>query len=175
LGFNGSRCEIWLASGILMVIKFKIHNCSPLTRVNIYVNLKSSCIFGGTVSIGQLDRIGSERIWETYTSNNRASLDLKDIRCSGSLHHEELLADADSLLPDGQLIILVKVTIYTKSSLYGESFTEPRLTSQEFNQSNVMMDNFVDLGADSVLLVFEDGEERCHTFPLAAREDNFTV
>jgi hypothetical protein len=40
------------------------------------------------------------------------------------------------------------------------------------NLSEVMLDNFVDIEGSSVLLVFEDGEQRCHTFPLAAREDS---
>jgi hypothetical protein len=35
-----------------------------------------------------------------------------------------------------------------------------------------MLDNFVDIEGSSVLLVFGDGEQRCHTFPLAAREDS---
>jgi hypothetical protein len=30
--------------------------------------------------------------------------------------------------------------------------------------------NYVDFADASVLLVFEDGEQICHTFPLAARE-----
>jgi hypothetical protein len=89
--------------------------------------------------------------------------------------HKELLADADILLPDGQLTILVNVTIFTESDLYTETFTEPLLKSRKVNHLNAMLDNFVDLGTDSVLLVFEDGEERCNTFPLASREDSSTV
>jgi hypothetical protein len=38
------------------------------------------------------------------------------------------------------------------------------------NISEVMLDQFVDIGGSSVVLVFEDGELRCHSFPLAARE-----
>jgi DNA segregation ATPase FtsK/SpoIIIE-like protein len=37
----------------------------------------------------------------------------------------------------------------------------------------MLLDKFVDIGAaSSVLLVFSDGEQLCHTFPLAAREDS---
>jgi hypothetical protein len=32
-----------------------------------------------------------------------------------------------------------------------------------------MVDNFVDLKLSSVLIVFKDGEQKCHAFPLAAR------
>jgi hypothetical protein len=34
-----------------------------------------------------------------------------------------------------------------------------------------MVDNFVDLKLSSVLIVFKDGEQKCHAFPLAARND----
>jgi hypothetical protein len=37
----------------------------------------------------------------------------------------------------------------------------------------MLLDKFVDIGAaSSVLLVFSDGEQLCHTFPLAARENS---
>jgi hypothetical protein len=32
-----------------------------------------------------------------------------------------------------------------------------------------MVDDFVDLKLSSVLIVFKDGEQKCHAFPLAAR------
>jgi hypothetical protein len=34
-----------------------------------------------------------------------------------------------------------------------------------------MVDNFVDLKLSSVLIVFKDGEQKCHAFPLAARKN----
>jgi len=33
----------------------------------------------------------------------------------------------------------------------------------------MVVDNFVDLKLSSVLIVFKDGEQKCHAFPLAAR------
>jgi hypothetical protein len=32
-----------------------------------------------------------------------------------------------------------------------------------------MVDNFFDMKLGSILIIFEDGEQKCHTFPLAAR------
>jgi hypothetical protein len=40
---------------------------------------------------------------------------------------------------------------------------------EEEDLHNDMLDNFADLSAASVHLEFADGEQRCHTFPLAAR------
>jgi hypothetical protein len=38
-----------------------------------------------------------------------------------------------------------------------------------------MLENFADLSIATVLLVFDDGEVHCHTFPLAARDDSLLL
>jgi hypothetical protein len=64
-----------------------------------------------------------------------------------------------------------------------EARSKPSLLMQQQQQKpgedlcEVMLDNFVDIEGCSVLLVFVDGEQRCHSFPLAARKrtDMFLV
>jgi hypothetical protein len=79
-------------------------------------------------------------------------------------------------LPGGQLTLIVKAKIW----LWPEGLEKTRPNGQlEHGEesgeslSDIMLDNFVDIGGSSVLLVFQDGEQQCHTFPLAAREDSF--
>jgi hypothetical protein len=113
------------------------------------------------ISIGLLDRTGAERIWSTspqITDTEHFS------RHEASLSHRKLLAEENSLLPGGHITIFVKVTISFWSEL--EHPREPKE-----NLFDAMLAKYVDFADASVLLVFADGEQRCHTFPLAAREE----
>jgi hypothetical protein len=94
-----------------------------------------------------------------------------------------------SLLPAGRLILFVKATFLiwsdrvrgnnTGTSTYSQRQLPHRenqpvsssLSAKEDLCKTMLQDNnnLVDLGSASVLLVFEDGEMQCHTFPLAAR------
>jgi hypothetical protein len=72
---------------------------------------------------------------------------------------------------------LVKVVCFTWShslvesgSILDQSRKLADVSSPE-DLHDAMLDRFADFSAASVLLVFEDGEQRCHTFPLAARDD----
>jgi hypothetical protein len=120
------------------------------------------------IGFGQLTRSGSERMCEftfCWTDSSTGQVDI-----TGELMEEELMAKVDRLLPDGQLTILVKGKIFALAEILAATCTIPDLMCQmENTMCNVKLDSFVDLGSASVLLVFEDGEERCHTFLLAAR------
>jgi hypothetical protein len=79
------------------------------------------------------------------------------------LYHEELLSNAEMLLPGGHLIISIEVAVPAESdtgSVASTPLQHPTTGPAE------------DLW-DVLLLVFQDGELRCHSFPLAAREDRF--
>jgi hypothetical protein len=129
------------------------------------------------ITVGQLDRTGSEIMWPQdrpadfirshWTGrkfvNFKSFLDKKRVRMYNPL-------------PDGQLTILIKGKIFALAEILAATCTNPDLMCQKENiMCDVKLDSFVDLGSASVVLVFEDGEERCHTFLLAAREDCSTV
>jgi hypothetical protein len=80
------------------------HPLSP--QVGVLVRAKISCFsplgnLAMKVSIGLLDIFGAEHIWKTSENTT-------DIHHGATLSHDKLLAEAGSLLPDGQLTILVK-------------------------------------------------------------------
>ena len=83
--------------------------------------------------------------------------------------YEKLQAAADRLLPGGKLTVCAEIAFPPEVWVVSE---EPaRMPRPTADISQVMLNNFVDIGPSSVLLVFEDGEQRCHTFPLASRLD----
>jgi hypothetical protein len=76
-------------------------------------------------------------------------------------------------LPNDQLIINARFHLSLEAD---EAFTK-RVKSQQEQQKHQQIGNiyqdmveqqYVDIGGN-VLLVFEDGEQKCHPFPLAAR------
>jgi hypothetical protein len=141
------------------------------------------------LTIGSLDKDGNEKIWKKC-----------DIRHGGEVRAErnrgDFFKDAESLLPNGRLQLFVKATFHgrsdrivvnaansrirpplggglkqeqTKEALSRRRRSSNRSAAEDLCQ--MMLDNLVDLGgAASVLLVFEDGEQPCHTFPLASRQ-----
>jgi hypothetical protein len=56
------------------------------------------------VSIGLVDRTGGEHLW--YMGRSAGAKQW----CSADLSHQELLAQTDSLLPDGKLTIFVRAS-----------------------------------------------------------------
>ena len=115
-------------------------------------------------SIGLLDRDGSEMCECKRQAGTVAYISQAWLRES-----------AEVLLPGGTLHAHFKIFFTCMDKLV----TRTKMTRQlqqlgqpTENLFSSMADNssFVDLGpGSSVLLVFEDGEQRCHTFPLAAR------
>ena len=90
------------------------------------------------------------------------------------ISHAWLRESAEVLLPGGTLHAHFKIFFTCMDKLV----TRTKMTRQlqQLGQptenlfSSMADSSFVDLGpGSSVLLVFEDGEQRCHTFPLAAR------
>jgi hypothetical protein len=123
-------------------------------------------IFGHDITFRLLDRTGSERMYRNTSFWTRPVM----VDFKGFLEKKVLLAHMDNLLPDGQLTILIKGKIFALAKILAATCTNPDWMCQKENtMCDVKLDTFVDLGSDSVLLVFEDGEERCHTFLLAAR------
>ena len=72
----------------------------------------------------------------------------------------------DRLMPGGCLVVHVELEIILDTFAVASLVTSPL---QQEDLQHTMLDTFVDIGPSSVVLVFEDGELRCHTFPLAAR------
>jgi hypothetical protein len=113
---------------------------------------------------GQLDKDGSPVPWP---------LDPYFPYPKPYFSREELLKKREQLLPDGRLIFYAKLTHKSKPTKMIGSIIQPRpLRQQQQSRENPYKDmveqQFVDLGG-SALLVFEDGEQQCHSFPLAAR------
>ena len=94
---------------------------------------------------------------------------------SASLPHRWFQAAPERLLPGNRFTVCIEVEI-----LHGPAFSSisPTALAPEQGASEncclTMLDTFVDIGPSSVVLVFEDGELRCHTFPLAARNSNWS-
>ena len=81
-----------------------------------------------------------------------------------------LRESAEIMLPGGTLNVCFK--IFYQSTRTKMTHKLPQLGQPTENLFSSMVDNssFVDIGpSSSVLLVFADGKQRCHTFPLAAR------
>jgi hypothetical protein len=115
---------------------------------------------------GQLDKDGFMVSWKNKH------------RFAGYELHDELKANKEKLLPDGRLIICIQITVnFDRPELISTtaSKAKPLQMKHQHNDhqptENIykdMLDQFVDVGGN-VLLVFEDGEQQCHTFPLASR------
>jgi hypothetical protein len=144
--------------------------CLTPIHIKVEVKLKLPKSVGDiatAASIGLLGKDGKERILgETSGGTPYTAV----------IPHSELLAEAENLLPENQLTIFAKVSISVWSDIEMETRSTPSLEHQKESAdclSEIMLDNFVEIGGSSVLMVFEDGEQRCHSFPLAAREDRF--
>jgi hypothetical protein len=92
-----------------------------------------------------------------------------------SMDHDKLLSSAERLMPGGTLTIYVEIKILPSLAtvVHGSlQNVDPAQTAQALTPKNIfedMVDNFVYLKLGSVLIVFQDGEQNCHAFPLAAR------
>jgi hypothetical protein len=131
-----------------------------------------------TLSIGLLNKDGVELFPRDFTARNGCSNEI-----SLKLGRLQVLGDREGILhPNGRLVIIAKVTFFTWSPeivsekrplMAPKQLAEGAVAARLHHQNLNMLDNFVDLGAASVLLVFQDGEQLCHTFPLAARQGQF--
>jgi hypothetical protein len=141
---------------------FKI-TCTPITsQATTMVQVVIHCSGEADIKIGQLDKDGNVITWDKEAWEFAAFQD-----------HETLLDNKDQLLPDGRLIIYIQ--IYSQINSPALVSTAIRQQQQQEQQQpaaeNIykdLVDQFVDIGG-SVLLVFDDGEQQCHTFPLAVR------
>jgi hypothetical protein len=94
---------------------------------------------------------------------------------SVSMAHENLLSSAERLMPGGTLTIYVEIKILPSwatvvhGSLQNVDPVQPAQALTPKNTFEDMVDNFFDMKLGSILIIFEDGEQKCHTFPLAAR------
>ncbi len=89
--------------------------------------------------------------------------------------HQKLLSSAERLMSGGTLTIYIEIKILPSSatvingSLQNVDPAQPAPALALKNIFEDMVDNFVYLKLGSVLIVFQDGEQNCHAFPLAAR------
>jgi hypothetical protein len=134
------------------------------------------------LTIGQLDKDGNERDWGTF-------LTMHGCENRFDMFRGEVGGPSDSWLPNGRLILFVRASFYVwwdrlvrnnagrrcRRPLGGGETTpkgagdEQSADGRDLHKIMLKDNNLVDLGPASVLLVFEDGEQHCHTFPLAAR------
>jgi hypothetical protein len=125
------------------------------------------------LSFGLLDKEGAEVI-------NSCGLAIDGSEYKTSMLQQTLTEQADTLLPDGRLTIAAKVSFATWDEVVVENGANriqhhrPQMTQPAGDLFDAMLESFVEIGG-SVLLVFEDGEQRCHTFPLAARYDRYSI
>jgi hypothetical protein len=122
--------------------------------------LSSSSVIG--IELGHLDKDGTLVVWEEVKSED------SEMVFAWYRWHDKL-----EQLPNDQLIINARFCLSLDAD---EAFTK-RVKSQQEQQKhqrvvNIYQDmveqQYVDI-AGNVLLVFEDGEQKCHTFPLAVR------
>jgi hypothetical protein len=88
-------------------------------------------------------------------------------------------------MPDGTLTICFEIKIFPSLATVSHrivqedvaptnpapaAFPAAAVAPSRKNFFEGMVDNFVDLKLSSVLIVFKDGEQKCHAFPLAARK-----
>jgi hypothetical protein len=129
-----------------------------------------------TLSIGYLNKDGAELFHREIIGEDKGKNEITLSLCRG-----QVLGDKEGILhPDGRLVIVAKVTFFTwtpsvvsenRAIIVARQQLMPEGQAARLQDlGSAMLDNFVDLGAASVLLIFQDGELRCHTFPLAARE-----
>ena len=122
------------------------------------------------ITMGLLDRDGNE----LEISSGRQD---EDGYFKANISRAWLKDSADRMFPDGTLHFYFKIRDDLQTSIKSTitKGTQPQ-EEQQLGQptenlfSSMADSSFVDIGpSSSVLLVFEDGEQRCHTFPLAAR------
>jgi hypothetical protein len=122
------------------------------------------------VSIGVLNVDGLAHIWETFVDASTSSHQEDRVFTAYKSVSDLTRRETDYLKPDGSLTILVNLRCLD----WGPDSSPITAASQIDNLFDVMLvDKFVDVGRGSILLVFQDGEQLCHTFPIEAR--NSTV
>ena len=112
------------------------------------------------VSFGLLDKNGDVEVVK------KTVIDSKHQVAWATVPHGRFPAAPDRLMPGGCLVVHVELEIILDTFAVASLVTSPL---QQEDLQHTMLDTFVDIGPSSVVLVFEDGELRCHTFPLAAR------
>jgi hypothetical protein len=155
--------------------------CWPNWNSKIHLRVhpvKNTTIDGpvySSVSIKLLEKEGGHRLLKDVV--HKCWDKDEAIPCNVEVSHQMLKDSADQLMPGGVLTVCVEIQILPSIKTMSRSVltTKPVSPAQKKKSSNKenirerMLDNFVDIGPSSVILVFEDGEQRCHTFPLAAR------
>jgi hypothetical protein len=97
-----------------------------------------------------------------------------------NMSHEKLRSSDDRLMPGGTLTICIEIKIFpsvaavSHGDLQYHSAPVPlraaaALATAPTSIFEDMVDDFVDMKLNSVLIVFKDGEQKCHAFPLVAR------
>jgi hypothetical protein len=153
-------------------------------HVSLYLHLASLCHMGDK-SIRAKFEIGLEPTSLDEDSVNEFSPN-SSRGIPKWMSHVSLTANPDDYLTDGNLVIQCRITLGPLSYAGGPQVDNPNrmklaasnLTAAERQQWESLKETtFVDLERGSVTLVFggegEEEEERCHTFPLAARSSIF--
>jgi len=85
--------------------------------------------------------------------------------------HEKLLSSAERLMPDGTLTIYIQIKILPSKAtvVHGSLQDAAPVSVTGKNVFADMVDSFVDVKLGSILIIFQDGKQKCHAFPLATR------
>ncbi len=135
-------------------------------------------VFRATIAIGLLDRDGVEQIWQEKLHK---AITINTPEILAAVPHASLTANTDQLLPGGRLTLVIRIRLHASAATMvhdaklgsdlrlQQKMVEKKLPAPDVEDlCSLMLDNFVDVGAN-VVLVFEDGDQKCHTFPLATR------
>jgi hypothetical protein len=136
-----------------MRVLLHLGNIQPFSPAEIYV-------MAAVQVLGRYDR---KVTLKEVTSLYKEGSDIVDVS-------KEYL-DPDTLMPGSVL------TMYCEIKIFPTVVTVTRCDHQHLaavpstpkNIFKDMAESFVDMKVNSVLIVFENGEQKCHTFPLAAR------
>ncbi len=137
------------------------NSCHIETALNVAVAAKLLDSAGNKVPLKEVT--GS---YKTGSGSNVLDVDVD---------HEKLKSSAEKLMPGGTLTIYVEIKILPSVAtvVHGSlQNVDPAQPAQALTPKNIfedMVDNFVNLKLGSLLIVFQDGEQNCHAFPLAAR------
>ena len=142
-----------------------LQNAVELRLINYTKNKNQDGEVEAKVIIGLRDKYGDLDVVKHVVCKVR-----NEQMISATVPHEKITASADRLLHRGMLLIYLEIEILLPdTSAINRSSALARCSTADLRHS--MLDApFVDLGPSSVLLVFKDGEQRCHTFPLVARD-----
>jgi hypothetical protein len=139
-------------------------------RLRVYPTGSFTSRIHASVAAKLLDSAGTSKSLGKVTD----WFDANDYGLEVNFAHEKLLSSAERLMPGGTLTIYIEIKILPSLATVVHGTLQDAAPPTRVTPKNVfadMVDSFVDMKLNSILLIFENGEQKCHAFPLAARSD----